>query len=286
MATDVALTQAQTDMLLALANSDPNLKLALEAAKNGRTDEANAYILASDFYKNNNQIARTRKQAQIEQSGAYQSGLDAYKLSSRKRLVASGARVDTATFDSLAETAYLNGMTDDQFDQAVLASGKVSVAGGKILGDTTDLKNIANSYGVSTLLNASYWDAKSKQLFAGETTANDIEQEIKTLSASAFPAYADGISKGITIDAQASNIKQTMATYLELDPDSISYEDPVFRQMLQYTDPTTKKPAIMPQWLAEKTVKSHPNWGKTKNAQATVDSLTMKVYSDWFGGAV
>lgn len=286
MATDAALTQAQTDMLLALAYSDPNLKLALDAANNGRIDEANAYILASDFYKNNNQVARDRKQAQIDQPGAYASSLQDYKLQARKRLVTSGVRVDSTVFDQLAETAYLNAMSNDQFDQAVLSSGKASVTGGKILGDTTDLKSIANSYGISSLLNADYWTAKSKQLFAGETTAIDIENEIKTLSASAFPAYADGINKGISIDAQASNIKQTMATYLELDPDTISYEDPVFRQMLQYTDPTTNKPAIMPQWLAEKTVKSHPNWGKTKNAQSTVDSLIMKVSNDWFGGAV
>jgi len=37
----------------------------------------------------------------------------------------------------------------------------------------------------------------------------------------------------------------------------------------------------MPQWLVEKTVKSTDEWGYTKNALATLDSMSKKVLEEW-----
>ena len=286
MATNQAFTEQSLSMILALSGSDPDMARAWEAYKLGRYDEATSYLMASAFYKNNNQTARQRKEAQINQPGAYQTQLESYKLASKKRLVATGVRINANDFNRMAETAFLNGYTDDQLDQAVLNSGKADVSGGDILGDVTQLKTFANSYGVVSLLNDNYWKSKSQQLFAGETTNEDIEKEIQNLSATAYPAYSENIYKGVSLVAQTSNVIQTLSTFLEKDADTISYDDPFLRQILQYVDPTTGKPTAMPQWLVEKTVKSHPDWAKTKNAQSTFDSLTMQVANDMFGGAI
>jgi len=130
------------------------------------------------------------------------------------------------------------------------------------------------------LLNDKYWTSKQQGLFAGTITQEDIEQEIRNLSASAFPAYADGIAKNISVASQASNVIQTVATFLELDPDTIDFDNPTVRKITQYVDPATQKPAIMPQWMVERTVKSDPAWGLTKNGTKAIDDITYKAFSD------
>jgi hypothetical protein len=129
--------------------------------------------------------------------------------------------------------------------------------------------------GVSSLYSDAYWTQKSKDLFSGTTTINDIEEEIKKLSASAYPAYADGIATGQSIETQASNVIQTIATFLEIDADRAT-KHPVFKQIMGYMDPETKKSAVMPQWLVERTVKSTKEWLKTKNALEAFDTVGMR----------
>ena len=265
----------------ALLAMHPELNYVYELFKSGQKTKAIEELFKTPFYQNTNATVKAREKMRLEQGPAYQDALDKYKLTARKRLVTSGVKIDQATFDTLAEKAYASGLDDNQFDQSVMATGKITGFGGNVLGDTSTLKSFANSFGVSGLLNQAYWSGKSSQLFAGTTTTEDIQQEIKTLAASAFPAYAEGIMNGVSLDVQASNIIQTVATYLELDPNGLSYQDDTVKKMLQYIDPATGKPGKMPQWLAEQTVKSDPRWGKTKNAQNTIDTLITKVGQDY-----
>ena len=265
----------------ALLAMHPELNYVYELFKSGQKTKAIEELFKTPFYKNTNSVVKAREKMRLEQEPAYLNELSKYKLAARKRLVTSGVKIDEATFNALAEKAYKDGLDDNQFDQSVIATGKITGYGGNVLGDTSSLKSFANSFGVSGLLNQAYWSGKSSQLFAGTTTTEDIQQEIKTLAASAFPAYAEGIMNGVSLDVQASNIIQTVATYLELDPNGLSYQDDTVKKMLQYIDPATGKPGKMPQWLAEQTVKSDPRWGKTKNAQNTIDTLITKVGKDY-----
>lgn len=265
----------------ALLAMHPELNYVYELFKSGQKTKAIEELFKTPFYKNTNSVVKAREKMRLEQEPAYLNELSKYKLAARKRLVTSGVKIDEATFNAIAEKAYKDGLDDNQFDQSVMATGKITSYGGNVLGDTSTLKTFANSFGVSALLNDTYWSGKSSQLFAGTTTTEDIQEEIKKLSASAFPAYAEGIMNGVSLDVQASNVTQTVATYLELDPNAISFQDDTVRKLMQYKDPTTGKAAQMPQWLIEQTVKSDPRWGKTKNAQNTIDTLTHKVASDF-----
>lgn len=287
MATQQDIDNANQEAMLqygiseALLAAYPELNYVYELFKSGQRTKAVEELFKTGYYQNTNSVVKARGKMRLEQLPAYENEVEKYKLAARKRLVNSGVKIDETTFNALAEKAYADGLDDNQFDQSVIATGKITGFGGSILGDTSTLKSFANSFGVSSLLNDNYWSGKSSQLFAGTTTTEDIEQEIKTLAASAFPAYAEGIMNGVSLNVQASNIIQTVATYLELDPDALSYQDDTVKKMLQYVDPTTNKPAKMPQWLAEQTVKSDPRWGKTKNAQNTIDTLITKVGRDY-----
>lgn len=273
-------TAASYGISEALLAAYPELRGVYELFKANKTGEALEALFKTNYYKNSSSTVKAREKQKLEQPAVYADSVQKYKVAAQKRLVSSGIRIDTGTFDSLVNDAYAKGLDDNQLDQAILTSGKITGFGGNILGDTTSLKTYANSFGVSKLLNDKYWTSKQQGLFAGTITQEDIEQEIRNLSASAFPAYADGIAKNISVASQASNVIQTVATFLELDPDTIDFDNPTVRKITQYVDPATQKPAIMPQWMVERTVKSDPAWGLTKNGTKAIDDITYKAFSD------
>jgi hypothetical protein len=42
----------------------------------------------------------------------------------------------------------------------------------------------------------------------------------------------------------------------------------------------------MPVWMFEKELRSAPEWAFTNNARSTIDSLSIKVANDLFGGLI
>jgi hypothetical protein len=277
MGSETAASYGISEALLA---AYPELRAVYELFKADKTGEALEALFKTNYYKNSSSTVKSREKQKLEQPAVYADSVQKYKIAAQKRLVTSGIRIDTATFDSLVNDAYAKGLDDNQLDQAILTSGKITGFGGNILGDTTSLKTYANSFGVSKLLNNAYWTSKQQGLFAGTITEEDIQQEIRNLSASAFPAYADGIAKNISLTSQASNVIQSVATLLEVDADTIDFDNPTVRKITQYVDPTTQKPAVMPQWMVERTIKSDPAWGFTKNGTTAIDDITYKAFSD------
>jgi hypothetical protein len=261
------------------------IKSVYELFKAGNEGAALEALFKTKYYTTMNATVRARKKEQLEQPEVYKDSVDKYRLAAQKRLVNTGIKIDTESFNKIISDGYAQGMSDAQLDQAIAASGKITGFGGNILGDTTTLKTYAASYGVNSLLNDAYWNSKQNALFQGSITTKDIQKEIRDLSASAFPAYADGIANGLSIASQASNIITSYATFLEVDQETVDFNNPTVRKIAQYVDPVTGKPARMPQWMVEKTIKSDPAWGFTKNGQKAVDDLTLKVSNDWFGGA-
>lgn len=270
----------QIQMLLALKNIDSKLEEAWQAYLKGDFDGMNAAILQSNFYRNNNATARTRLQTKASQPGVYTDGLDKYKLATRKSLVTSGLKMDAKLFEGLAAKAYDSGMSEDQLKELIVTSGLVTGYGGKVLGDTSAAKTYANSFGVGKYLDDKYWAQKSQDLFLGRTTTEDIEDEVRNLAASAFPGYADQIKAGISVDSLASAYKGAIASVLEKDPDSVTFEDPKLRAALQYVGPDGK-PAVKPLWQFERELRMTPEWELTNNARTTVDNLAYKVLNDW-----
>jgi hypothetical protein len=276
----MADTITMTDNIsLAMVEAYPELRPIYEMWKTN-PGAAKEMFFKSSFYINNSAAVQERLKSKAEQRGAYDKNLDAFKLATRKRLAGKGVKLDEATFNQVTEQAYDNGMNDNQIDDLLLATGKIGALGGEPLGDVATLKSYANSFGVSSLLNAAYWDTKSRQLFEGTITTEDIKAEIRNNASSAFPAYSQQIQNGVSVDSIASAYKATMANILEVDADSITYDNPYLRRALQNIGPDGK--AIpKPLWQFEKELRSAPEWEYTNNARNTIDSLSLTVLKDW-----
>lgn len=242
-------------------------------------DARNAYY-NSEYYKNLTSTASDRQKKKAVRPGVYSQELDAWKQGQIVRLAAKGIRV-TPDIESMLEGFFDKGYNDYQIDINILNSGKFGAIGGSVLGQINSLKDYAYEQGVNTVLGKDYWTKISEDLFAGRTTEDDIKQQIQDYSASAFPAYAEGIRAGKTFGMQTSALRQMIANTLEIDPDTIGNDNSVFKELAGYINPTTKKPEIISLWEAEKIVKGKDEWLYTKNARDTYDNLGLKVLRDW-----
>ena len=243
--------------------------------------EARLKYFASNYYKNITETGKSRQGLKATARGQYDQLLDAYRLAQRKRLTTKGINLDDDTFNKLTEEGFDSGLDENQLDVKILNSGKLGTIGGTTLGMVNTLKTYADDYGVNQLLNKSWWEQKSTDLFAGRTTDDDIEEEIRNMSASAYAAYAPGIMAGRSLASQTSALKQSYATIYGVDPDTVQWSNPTFMKLTQYVDPKTKQPVPIPLWEAEKIMKSQDDYLYTKNAQDSFNEIGSSILRDW-----
>ena len=261
----------------ALLAAYPELRNVFELFKAGKTGEALEALYQTNYYRNLSPTIKARAKLKNEQRGVYDDTLAKYIEAQRRRLVQAGIRLDDATLKSLLTTAFDSGFDENQVDAAVLATGKAGKVGGEQGAVVAQLQAYARSFGVSNLYNQAYWDQTTQDLFAERTTAEDIKTSIRNLSASSYPAFAQGILAGQSMDVQGSYITQTLSSVLERP---ITLDSPEAKKFLQWIDPVTGKPTVAPQWYVEKEGKKLPGWDLTDNARNSIDSLSLRVLRD------
>lgn len=258
----------------------PELQPVFDLLAEGKDTQAEQLFYGTDFYKNNIGTVQSRLASKAQQPGAYAKLLEDYKLKTKKRLSQLGVRgMSGSDFDELAQLAYDTGMSDTQVDQWITQHNKLGAVGGTTGGDIADLQSYARSFGVSGYIGKDYWANKSTSLFSGDITSEDIKTDIRNMAASAFPGYADQIRNGVTVDAIASAYKGAIANILEVDPDSVTYDDPHLKQALQAIGPDGK-PIVKPLWQFEKELRATKQWEYTNNARDSLDTLSLKVLRD------
>ena len=276
--TDAINTAAAMGVSAAFLESQPELLPVKKLLDAGNTAGALTLFKQTNFYKNVD--VKTRVIQKVEQKGVYDNALNAYTTASKKRLATQGIHLDEATLSDYAQRAYDLGFSDDQFDQMIIKDSKTGKIGGNIGGNTLQLQGYANSFGVGKYFNTDYWDQKKKDLFAGNITTDDIQSDIRSLAASSFPAYAEQINAGVSLDAISSAYKASIASVLEVNPNSITYDNKYLKQALQ-TVGADGKPMAKPIWQFEKELRSTNEWQYTNNARDSIDSMGLKVLRDW-----
>ena len=262
-----------------LLGAFPELKRIFELVDQQNFAQARMEYFSTDYYKNLTETSAQRKAYKASRPGVYAQEFGAWKQAQIVRLAGKGIRMNPK-IEALLETSYLAGDTDLQLDMKVLNSGMFGSIGGTTLGTINSLKEKAYDEGVNHLLPKNYWDKASTGLFAGTMTSYDIEEDLKKIAISAYPAYAAGIEAGKSFGMQTSALKQLIATLYEKDVDTIGNDDPAFKELVGFKNLTTNKPEPISLSDAEKILKSKEEWLTTKNARDTFDAISMKVLRD------
>lgn len=268
--TETAAAYGISEALLA---AYPELQTVFELFKSGQTGAALEALFKTNYYRNLSPTIKARAKLKNEQRGVYDDTLAKYIEAQRRRLVQKGIRLDAGTLNNILTNGFDNGFDDNQIDAAIMASGKVGQIGGETVGNISQLQAYARAFGVNSLYNQAFWDKTSQDLFSGNITEEDVQNTIRNLSASTYPAFAQGILSGQSMEVQGSYITQTLSSRLERP---ITIDSPEAKTFLQWIDPKTGQPGIAPQWYVDREAKKLPGWDFTDNAIATLDSLSFR----------
>jgi hypothetical protein len=260
----------------ALIETYPELQRVFDLWNSKDYAQAEIEYYSTNYYKNVSDTTGSRTLEKTARPGVYQEKLEDYKIKQRKRLSQEGIRdID----DAFLEEAFLGGWTDNLVDIKAVAkvpSGKQ--LGGDSLQIADSLKTYANSFGMT--YSPSQYDKWTRDIFTGTMTIDDLKSQVRIDSSSAYPVYSEQINKGVSLDSLASAYKSSIANILEVDADSITWNNPHLRKALQAVGPDGK-PYVKPIWQFEKELRNTVEWEYTNNARDTMDTLSLKVLKDW-----
>ena len=213
----------------------------------------------------------------------YREGVNEYRQIVSKTATELGLDASDPAISSylsaLGENAYLHNWTPTQLEGVITSNTEIvkKIKGGLYSKQTSDIVDYANTMGSVT----SAGDMTNyTQRLLGLTDKNgvrvrssvdDIKAEIRKNTATKYGVFADQINAGVSLWDLTSNYRQKIADKLEVDPDTIKWDDPLFKdgKIFQSVDPKDPSKIIArPLWEADKMIMGDERWQYTKNADA------------------
>lgn len=148
------------------------------------------------------------------------------------------------------------------------------VYGGDIAANATNLKNLAFQNGV--YFDDSWYDSAGKSIASGLSLADSWEQQIRDQAASKFPVFAEQIQLGANVASIASPYIKMMADTLELNPATLTLDDPTILGALTSYDDKGNPTAVN---LGDfgRQLRNDPRWMNTDKAQNEITSIVGQV---------
>lgn len=291
---DQNVLASQYGWALAVLNSDPELRsLFQQAVANSWTpDEFTARVRNTDWFKQHSAQARQNAVLKASDPAEYQRQFaatsDAVKTIAGQLGVDVGSMSGTA-FNMLVQHAFDAGWSNDQIKHALAAgvnwTQQVALSNSPSNGlDGTagavaaDIRQAAASYGVN--VSNGFIGSWVDKVLGDQGTKEGYMSYLRDMAKQTYPAYAKQIDAGYTTDQVAEPYRQSMASLLETNPNSIGVMDPMIRQALTATS-SDGTPTVTPLWNFEQTVRNDPRWQQTNNARDTYTGIAEQLGNDW-----
>lgn len=273
---DEATLAAQYGFAMAILNGNAELKSLFQqaVAQTWSPDRFTAAVRNTEWFKATSENRRNIQTLKVSDPASYQERLN--RQVAQLQIMAGEMGATFASEDQLRSTAehfLLNAYDDNQIRQALV--DYVGYTDGRLLGQAgqweTDLRSYADKMGV-TLSNDTIL-SYVRNAESGKSTIDDAKKMIANTSASAYPAFAERIRAGETVADVADPYRQTMASLLEVNPESVTIKDPTIQKALQSAD-KDGKPVLQTLYDFGNTIRQDSRWLKTKNAQDQAMSVT------------
>jgi len=223
---------------------------------------------------------------------AYREGVNEYRQSVSK--IATELGLDATDpmvsnyLAALGENAYLHNWTPAQVEGVITSNTEIvkKIKGGLYSAQTRDIGDWANTMGVTlsagdiTNYTQRLMGLTDKNGVRVRSSVDDIKSEIRKNTATKYSVFADQINAGVSLWDLTSNYRQKAADLLEVDPDTIKWDDPLFKdgKIFQAVDPKDPSKIIArPLWEADKMIKADERWQYTKNANDTYDKYAFSI---------
>ena len=263
--------------------SNPELRRLYQSAiKEGWTDEMfQSQLRGTRWYTENADYARKAWAAEQTGGADWTAQMEEAQQRVQDRATQLGAKMTPEMLSAMARRYVFEGWGEAararMMDEAL--AGHITEKGDYYLGQSGDIQQSLMETARRNGINMSdgFYQSAAQSVARGLTTADDWDRELRSQAASKWPPYRDKILSGIDMQDLASGYINTMAQTFEIDPSSISLDDPYIKSALQGIDPKTGEPSMESLWDFEYRLKSDPKWTQTKQGANDVASVGMDV---------
>lgn len=116
----------------------------------------------------------------------------------------------------------------------------------------------------------------ASKITSGEMTMEDWEAYARDHAKSRYPALANALDRGFTVQEYAEPYRQTVAQTLEMNPQDIDLQDQRFRPLLDGVDHDGER-RPMPLWQAERYARGLDEYQYTDQAHQQASELTQTI---------
>jgi NlpC/P60 family protein len=278
----VADAQQSVGLITSFIQNDPDLQdlYSQAVAGNWSQDQFIAALHETDWWKNNSDTVRNSLAQKQTDPATWNQSIENDKVKILEMATKLGVHLSDSSLGNVANTAALLGWNDAMIQQSLSTYLEQSSKGwfGGYAGQVElGLKEYAADMGIP--VSDKFVNDAVNQVVAGTNSLQAYRAQIQTQAASAFPAYADLINKGVTVGKIAVPFASALSQILEQNPDQVSLNSPILRQAMQATD-AKGVPVQKSLTDFENELRQNPLWRKTNNARDTVMSSANQILTD------
>lgn len=273
---DRAEAAAEYGWSITLMNSDPELKKLFNTAvdKTWSPDRFGAELKQTKWFQKHSDTARNALVAQTVDPATWKATIESNTKALKDHAASLGAVLSDKQLNKIVSDTTLLGWNASQQQDAMAKYVNVATSGpnkGQYIGaagqNAQQLRKTAANNGYT--INDKDLGKWSKAIAAGDSTVDDYQQFMRRQAALSFPSFSDELYAGNDMKSVAQPYVNSMANILEIDPDSITLQDPTIRKALASKDPKTGKPAAMAMYDFEDSLRQDARWQNTDNAKQT-----------------
>lgn len=269
-------------MSYAFFKSQPELWKMLNGAVSGQwtPEKFQAEVKNSNWWKKNSDTVRQMQVLQKTDPATYKAQMEAARVAARQLAVKTGAILSDKNVEKLAKSMAWYGWDDAQVQNFLgqyVKFGQDHTLGGMAGQAAQAIKNEAYKNGVavteqSVLNNAQY-------LVRGLTSMEKIQGSLQQQSAGLYPAFAEQIKAGASIQDLAAPYVQIVAQELGLPETDVNVFSSKVKQALTRTD-AKGQPQAMDLDTFTQLVRNDPSWRKQPGVQDKVMNIGRQVLAD------
>ena len=287
-----AMTAADYEQALGplqgLLTGVPELKSILSQAVKGgwSTTKFQQAVEASQWYRTNNSATRQLISLKYSDPAQYKAQMGQAETNIENVAHQMGINLTLSDVNTLAYRSITGSWDNNTLQDEIGMMYKGGGRFGQAAQYQQQLSQIYADYGFPT--SQAGLDAQVEKLLSGQQTIDTYKQYAINSAKAMYPSFAEQLDQGLTIKDIAQPYIQTMANTLELDPNTLSLNDPLIKKALQGNIVTTNGKSTatsIPLYQFESTLRSDPRWDTTQNARDTVSSAIVHIGRD-FGFSV
>lgn len=267
---------------LALIDSNKSLKELFDRAVTNEYDETRftAELRGTKWYQNHREVWRQAEALKYQDPATYQANVASLKAKMRSRAVEMGSTLSETALTDAANKAIHFGWDESKVNQFLAPFIKSYEIGGMRgeAGEIEDqLRELSFKNGID--MSTDYYLNAARTIGGGTSTLETQQDMIRQRAMGMWPGWAKEIQAGQDMIDLASPYIQSMAQNFEVDPGTITLNDPYIRGALSSRNSTTN--AYSPTSLTdfERKLKQDARYQYTKKSMNETTSLIGSIRS-------